>query len=190
MQNRVSKELAACRLLDSQGVETAFSELWSDGPVLAVFIRHFACIACSENVEILLPRLGELHALGIRTALVGNGPSTSIEGFMEKRRLLHEHVEVFTDPTIEVHRQAGLKRSFLASWGPKAGLDALRALLAGHMQTSFDGDSLQQGGALLIGSDGEIVFRHRSRSLGDHAPANDLVAAAMAHFTRCNPGTG
>jgi len=181
---QVPGELAECELTSSSGASVRFGDLWSERPVLALFIRHFGCIGCSENVGSLAPRLAELADMGTRTVLIGCGASTFIEGFVERHHLLYQPVEVLTDPTLTTHQAAGLTRSL---WGNVAPLALARAFAAGHTQSSVEGDAGQQGGTLLIGTDGKLHFLHRNQTLGDHAAPELIVNAAMTLWARRHP---
>ena len=62
----VPSEWLACEVVDTGGDTCKLQILCGDGPALALYIRHFGCIACSEQVTGLIPRLHEFERLGIR----------------------------------------------------------------------------------------------------------------------------
>lgn len=81
---------------------------------------------------------------------------------------------VFTDPSRSSYRLAGLKRSLglgIASIG-----HARRAMSAGHRQGRTQGDPWQQGGILIVDTDGRTVWRHVDGTAGDHGSAADALA--------------
>jgi peroxiredoxin len=174
----IPEALLAATLVARDGRTTSFAELVAAGPTLVVFVRHFGCIGCAEQVHVLLPRLGELAALGVRVALVGCGPADHLDAFVERHDLADKSVEVLTDPTLAAFAAAGLLRSFWATWGPSAIADFLRAFAGGHRPGRPDGDLLQQGGAVLA-SGGRVAWAHRNESLGGHADPADIVDAAL-----------
>lgn len=176
---RVPDRLASCTVLDRGGGPVPVSSLWEAGPALLVFLRHFGCIGCSEQVAGLAPRLTELAALGIRTVFIGNGEPRFIEHFIERFALSERKVEIYTNPDLAAYRAAGLRRSAWATIGPRGIWDALRAFGQGHVNRLGEGDNFQQGGAILIDRDGTVAWHHSSRSLGGHAPAVEIVDAAM-----------
>jgi len=179
----VPTELAECVVLDVNGASHPLGEAWSDGPALVVFIRHFECVACSMNVTNLAPRIGELAELGVSPTLVGCGPHTAIDRFLEKFSLqpyTQQGLRVWTDPTLKTHRTAGLHRGLLRVIGLRALGNMLRGLASGHSQTGHAGDGAQQGGALMVDAEGVVTFLHRSERLGDFARAVDVVEAALA----------
>lgn len=165
-------------LTSKDGVRTTFGEIARRGPMLAVFIRHFGCIGCAEQIESITPRLAEIAALGVHALVIGNGPADHIEAFVERHGLSDKPVDVVTDPSLVAFDAAGLGRSMWATMGPLAVVDFLRALTHGQRARRTDGDLLQQGGAFLIDR-GVVVWAHRNASLGGHADAADLIDAVL-----------
>ncbi len=153
-------------------------ELVAERPTLVVFLRHFGCIGCAEQVHEILPRLAELETIDVAVLLIGSGPPEHIEAFVERNDLRDKHAVVVTDPSLAAFRAAGLRRSFWATYGPRAVVDFARALSRGHTPRPTDGDLFQQGGALLI-ADGRVAWQRINESLGDHADPSDAVEAAL-----------
>jgi hypothetical protein len=52
-------------------------------------------------------------------------------------------------------------------------------MAAGYPHRAAEGDRTQQGGVLLVSRDGVVRLLYRSRSVGDHPAASELVAAAL-----------
>jgi peroxiredoxin len=179
VNQRVPGALGTARVLERDGREVALESLWKERDALVVFVRHFACAGCSEHVTELGARLGELDALGVRTVLVGCGDPAHIDGFIERQRLGDKKVEVYTDPSLEAFRRAGLERSRWGTFGPVAITQLLRAMINGHSNGSPQGDRTQQGGTLLVDKDGIVRFYDRGESIGDHAPVVEVVDAAL-----------
>jgi peroxiredoxin len=176
----VPEALASAEVLDAAGGAHRLGEAWAGAPAVVVFLRHFGCIGCSEQVTELAPRLRELAELGVKTVLIGNGAADFITGFIERHALSDKPVSLFTDPSLNSFRAAGLLRSWWRAAGPRALIDIARALGRGHRGHAREGDTAQQGGALVVGGDGRVALHHVNRSLGDHAAAADLVDAALA----------
>lgn len=175
----VHVSLASCKVLDRQGRETILASLWASGPTLLVFLRHFGCACCSEQITELAPRLEELHQLGIRIVFIGSSAPPLIDRVVERFALSDKKVEIVTDPGLAAFKAAGLRRSFWAAYGPLAIWDMIRAIGHGHITRPGEGDALQQGGALLIDADGILVWYHRNLSKGGHAPGVEIIDAAM-----------
>jgi len=179
--------LADAVLLDRAGAGRRLGSFWEKQPCVVVMLRHFGCIGCDVTVTELAPRLGELHAAGARTLLIGNGEPAAIDGFVERHALADRPVDVVTDPSLEAFRAAGLLRSAWATFGPRAIVDYVRAMGAGFVPRKVAGDLLQQGGALVVDAGGRVVFHRASKSLSDHADGSDLVDAALALALRASP---
>jgi peroxiredoxin len=176
---RVPDEIAGARVLDASGAEIQVGIFWKRGPCLLILLRHFGCVGCAQQVRELAPRLFELSRIGLRTVLVGSGSVEQRAAFMARNRLDGAPVTVVTDPSLGLYRALGLVRSAWAALGPRALLETTRAMAAGHPQRGLEGDLRQQGGVLLVDRRGLVRLLHRSRSIGDHPPASDLVHAAL-----------
>ena len=126
----------------------------------------------------LVARLPELDALGIRTILVGNGPTTALAGFVRHMALARRAVTVVTDPSLAAFRAAELARP--PFHGLRAAVEAIRELAAGYAPGPVLGDALQLGGAFLVDTRGRVVYHHRSRSPGDLVDSSDIVHMGLA----------
>jgi peroxiredoxin len=172
-------ELTAATVLDEEGEPYALRELIAGRPCLLIFLRHFGCIGCSENVHDLGPRLAELEHMGLQTLFIGNGAPRFIEDFVARNGIADRSARFFTDPTLRAFRATGLHRGVLRTLGPRAVADAVGALGRGHRQGRLLGDPWQQGGTLLVDRAGVVRYLHRNRRLGDHAGAVDIADAAL-----------
>ena len=141
----------------------------------------------SAQVSELAQRLEELDRLGVCTVLIGNGPPTSIDDFIERFLLVGKPVTVVTDPSLSTFRAAGLVRSWWATLGPRALWDFFRATGRGHFNRRTDGDGRQQGGTLLVGTEGRLVWYHRNESIGDYAPTVEIVDAVLRLVLKGSP---
>ena len=181
--------VASAAVLDAQGRAHRLDEAWSRGPALVYVLRHFGCIGCALAVAELAPRLTELREAGLTVWLVGNGQPVHIAGFLERNGLEGSEVAVFTEPTLSLHRALDLRRSVTATFGPAALWASARALGRGLRNRPVEGDSLQQGGALLVDPGGRVVVFHRDRHLGDHVPPVTIVNAALGILAERAPGS-
>ncbi|MFQ5972665.1 MAG: AhpC/TSA family protein [Alphaproteobacteria bacterium] len=176
---RVPAELASAGVWDEHGRQMELAAFWKERPAVVVFLRHFGCPCGSAQMAELTPRLGELHRLGMRTVLVGNGAPNFIDGFKERFGLFDKAVEVTTDPSLRSFRAAGLLRSWWMSYGPRGLWDALLAIGKGHVGRFGEGDGLQHGGTLIVGTDGIVALYHRNLTKGGHLPAVEIIETAM-----------
>jgi hypothetical protein len=118
--------------------------------------------------------LPEIRAAGAELAVVGNGTLEHLRWFYEDQV---PDFPAYTDPTLAVYREAGMRRDARAYLDLRAVKSVLRARRAGFTQPGVKGDPWQQGGVLVILPGGEVAFRHVSRYLGDHPPAAEVLAA-------------
>jgi peroxiredoxin len=170
--------VAKASVVDHAGVAKDLDAMREGAPAVFVFLRHFGCTACTEHVSLLMPALAPIAALGVRVVFVGNGKAQYIDGFVERNGVPSELARVVTDPSLRVFDAAGMVRSRMSTFGPKALLHLGRSIARGHKQTSIEGEPLQQGGVIVVAADGTIVYAHADRFAGDHAPTDDVVAAA------------
>jgi len=178
--NELPLALRDRQILDQDGQTLRLGDLWSDEPVLLVFLRHFGCIGCSQHLHHMLPRLPEMERFGIRIVLIGNGNADYIEGFRERHGLSGYGLPVYTDPSLESHRAAGLVRSWWGAFGLPGLTGLLKGLYNGYSQGPIQGDPPQQSGAILV--DGQLVVRYyyRARTLGDFPDTNAIFHQILA----------
>lgn len=185
--SKVPESFRKCRVIDRAGEAKSIAELIHERVTLLLFMRHFGCIGCAEHVATLAPRFVELDQLGVRIVMIGCGPPRFIEPFIERQRLVGEPVEVFTDESLTVQRQAGLGYGHWGGFGPRGVFEQVRAFVRGHVSGDVEGDAKQQAGALLIDAQGIVRLYHQSRSLGDHVDHVRLVDAALSVCLNANP---
>jgi peroxiredoxin len=179
----VPSAVASSVVLDSSGASHRLAEAWARGPALVFVLRQFGCIGCSLAMSELAPRLAELRMAGLRVCLIGNAEPTKIADFVERHAVSARHADVWTDPTLAVHRALGLGRSWMGSHGPEALWSCVRAWGRGLHRGPSSGDTQQQGGALLVDAQGRIALLHRDRYLGDHLDPRCIVDSALGMLT-------
>jgi len=175
-------KLGDARVKTIDAGEESISELAEGNPALVVFLRHFACPGCSHFLLDLAPRLPELHSLGVRTLLIGSGTVERLRSFAERMLLSNARGCVLaTDPSLEAFKAAGLERSKLGTYGPRAFFGSLALYAMGHYARRHDGDGdvEQQGGLFLLDPSGDVVVGHRDRDLMDHGSLDDVIEAAL-----------
>ncbi|HMR05721.1 MAG TPA: peroxiredoxin-like family protein [Polyangiaceae bacterium] len=171
--------LGRANVVTAAGQEIALASLFGTGPCLLAFLRHFGCVACSEQITRLSPRLRELAQLGVAVVCVGNGEKRYLDGFIERHALSDKHVHVVSDVERASFRAAGMLRSWWSVFGPRALYGELRGRGAGHQFRGIEGDALQQGGVVLLDADRQVALHYVGRATGDYADPNLVVGAAL-----------
>lgn len=115
------------------------------------------------------------QAAGADVVVIGNGSPSFIAGFRKETGF---DGKLYTDPSLETYRLAGMKRSFLRTISPMGLFYAVRAMSRGQKQTRTKGDRDQQGGVIVVRPDGKMLFAHQDRSPGDLA-TNERILAAL-----------
>lgn len=167
-------KLGSMTVLDADRRAVLLADLWKDRPAVLLFVRHFGCLLCREHTARVQARLAEIHAAGAEVYVIGNGAPTFIEGFREATGWTGA---VYTDPSLEVYKAAGLRRGVFTVIHPRAAIAALGALRGGFKQGATQGDQLQQGGVVVVAPSGEVVWAHVSEYAGDNADPDAIVAA-------------
>jgi len=179
--------LLHCEVIDGEGQSVTIENVVKSRSTLLLFVRHFGCIGCSENIAHVSPRFQELHDLGVRNVIIGCGAPNFIQGFKERNRLFGQPVEVFTDPSLTAHGAAALRYGSWGGFGPRALFEMARAFVSGHVSGPIEGDTKQQAGAIFLDAEGQVQLFHRAESLGDHVNTIQLVETAMAMRVLAHP---
>ncbi len=116
----------------------------------------------------------KLHAAGAELHVIGNGTPSFIEGFREETRWTGP---IYTDPSLATFKAAELKRGVTKTFDPRALGGTIRAFMRGGRQGRTQGDPWQQGGVLVIGRDGTVLWHHVSERPGDNATGAEIVGA-------------
>jgi peroxiredoxin len=124
--------------------------------------------------------LPEIERRGAVLRVVGTGDPRHAGWFAERHGLPGR---VYVDPGRVAYRALGLHSGILRSIGPRSASHAWRAFRAGHRQGKTRGDPWQQAGTIVVSTDGDLLYLHRSSVAGDHAPLADVLAAIPAHGT-------
>src|SRR5262245_31393451 len=109
---------------------------------------------CREHVVQLHRRIDDLQATGARVYVIGNGSPSFIAGF---RDVTGWKGPIFTDPSLAVYAAAGMKRGVLKTLNPVGALRSVGTLARGFTQGRTQGDNWQQGGVLVIATNGDVL---------------------------------
>lgn len=118
--------------------------------------------------------IGKIHGAGAELYVIGNGTPSFIAGFRDET---HYAGPIYTDPSLAVYKAAELKRGVTKTFDPRALGATFKAFRSGHRQGKMQGDAWQQGGVLVIGTDGGVRWHHASDRPGDNASATQIATA-------------
>ncbi|XP_030644343.1 peroxiredoxin-like 2C [Chanos chanos] len=182
-------DIEGCLLYNRWGASTTFKSLFQNNKAIIIFVRSFLCHTCKEYVDDLskVPR-DILRDAGVRLIVIGQSSYRHIEPFCSLTGYPHE---IYVDPERKIYQKLGMRRgeTFMeaASKSPhvKSGLfvGSLRSAWRAMTSPAFDfqGDPLQQGGALIVGPGPEVHFAHFDMNRLDHMPINWLLQLAGLH---------
>jgi hypothetical protein len=119
--------------------------------------------------------LPAIRSAGCELVAIGSGRPEQAVDFREREGI---EFPLFVDPGLDAYRAAGLRRGVLPMLGPGVIRNTVRAFGRGARQGSVRGDPWQLGGVFAIRAGGELVWKHVSRELGDHPPAEAVIDAA------------
>jgi peroxiredoxin len=166
------------QLTDTAGSPTRLGTLWLEQPTVLLFVRHFGCLFCREQLAEAERHAEQLSQLGAKLVVIGNGSVEEARSFVDE---LGTEAQVLTDPARESYCAIGMQRSVVSSVNPRTVAHAFRAWRKGHRQRAVAGDPFQQGGVVVIAPDGDEVFRFVSAHAGEH-PDFELVLQALSEL--------
>ncbi|KAG1930297.1 peroxiredoxin-like 2C [Pimephales promelas] len=178
-----------CWIYDRHGVCKTFNSLHQHSKAIIVFVRNFLCYTCKEYVEDLgkIPR-HMLQESNVRLVVIGQSSYSHIEGFCSLTGYPHE---IYVDPERQIYKKLGMRRGETYMETPSNSphvkssplIGSLRSMWRAMTSPAFDfqGDPLQQGGALIVGPGPEVHFAHFDMNRLDHMPINWLLQLAGLH---------
>lgn len=154
------------------GERGPLSRLYSEQPLVLVFLRHLGCVFCREHVA-------TLNRSTLNIALVVMASPTAANAFREEMQSPHPFL---CDESHELYDAFGLKRGNLTQLFNlhtiRRGMEATRA---GHRVGKPVGDPWVLGGTFVVSTDGKIVFSKPAHDASDNATEAEILAALRAH---------
>ena len=173
----VPRELGAITLIDADDQAYQLSDLWAEGPVVLIHLRHFGCILCRHYAGALRDFYGDFEALGAKLVAVGTGGRQYAREFIDERKIPYL---VLVDKTMATHEVIHIKEG--PWWGvfrPRVLWAALKALFAGNFQGKTGPNPFKYGAAHVIGPGGELVYAWVNDDYHDNAPVQTLLEVAQ-----------
>jgi peroxiredoxin len=169
-----SNPIADSMVLNTAGTAVPVAKLWQSAPAVVGFVRHYGCLLCHEQVVELRRAQAEIEGRGAKLWIIGNGRPNDARTFA----LMHNMVDsVFTDPSRALYRALGMKNGVTRTFAFESLRHAYRAYQEGHRQSMTKGDPWQQGGTIVVGRGGDLVYVYVSQVAGDHAPLDAVLSA-------------
>jgi len=161
-------------VFDLEGREVRLGQLWADRTVVLVFVRHFGCVFCKQQLAEISPLLDRVQRVGARIVVIGQGSIEEARVFRDTEKLT---LPLLTDPSRASYCALDMRRGLTSVLRASVVVRAWSTWRAGFRQSHVAGDALQQGGVVVIAPGGVERFRFISREAGDHpAPADILTA--------------
>jgi peroxiredoxin len=165
--------LITVTLHDGRSVE--LSELYRDRPVALVFLRHFGCIFCREQITQLRSFPNE------NIVLVSMAKIDDCKDFRER---MESPQRMISDPLKTVYEQFGLKRgSFTQMFNSTTFKRGFEAMSSGNRVGAPVGDPWMLAGTFIINTDGEVVFSHFSRDASDNL-SGEMIVQKLREFEK------
>jgi len=174
-------------VLGESGSRVVLTSLYRERRILLVFLRHFGCRFCRQQVAMLKLVQPTLRKHGVECVLISLGTSDQISQFKEEHDI-HDW-EVYVDPSPDmpiVYKAFRLRRGeevMLAN--PKTLEMGEVALAEGFVDggypaatgEEYTGDVMHVGGVFLLGEGNVCDYAYRSSHAGDHPDPNELIEA-------------
>ncbi|MEM1246367.1 MAG: peroxiredoxin-like family protein [Acidobacteriota bacterium] len=116
----------------------------------------------------------EIAEAGGSLALIGNGEVEDARRYAEEEQL---PFRLLVDPQLVGYRAMELRQSVLANYSPRVVPRLIQALREGFRQGKAYGVKDQLGGVFVISPLAEVVYAHRSRTVGDEPPPDEILRA-------------
>ncbi len=152
--------------LDS-GETKDLSDFYKEKPLILVFLRHFGCIFCREQIA----ELRQFNSENI--ILVGMGRVQETKDFKQKMEIPQKMI---SDPNKLLYDGFGLRRgSFGQVINPTLMSKSLRLMQSGNRMGMLKGDPWMLAGVFRIEQDGEVSFSHFASDISDNLSGQEIA---------------
>jgi peroxiredoxin len=159
-------------VFDAAGRHVRLGELWAERTAVLLFVRHFGCVFCRQQVAAFMPWVGRIRSARAEVFVIGHGSVDEARAFGQECQLA---VPLLTDPSRESYCALEMRRGAATVFHPSVVARAVSAFAAGFRQSKTAGDPLQQGGVVVMGPGGIERYRHISRFAGDHPGPAEIL---------------
>lgn len=164
-------------VFDPDGREVRLGQLWETHAAVLVFVRHFGCLFCRQQIAAITPLRERVRSLGAELVVIGHGSLDETRAFRDEQAVAFP---LFTDLTRQAYRALDMRRDprSILTLGVLA--RSVKAWARGFRQTRIAGNPFQQGGVVVIAPTGVERYRFISREAGEHAPSADILKSIRA----------
>lgn len=166
------------------GSTASFSDLWSEGPALFVWLRHCGCLFFEEALAQLRENEAKLSERGVALACIVQARPG------ELRELCGAELQCIADPRHESFDAMGLGRMSLWRLFTSLEFHRRRSQASAHgfrqnWRRTFarESDARLLPGAALVARGGRILWLYRGEHPGDLPAADNLLAVASEFAT-------
>lgn len=168
------------------GTPRALSSLWADGPTLLVFLRHFGCIFCREQLKSLETHHAEIGRAGLQPVAVALGRPEHARRYCAQ--LSPSLSDCLSSTETDGYHLWGMKQGSVGQlMNPQTVIAGARAFSHGVMQGATTGDPLIIGGTFIVDRAGIIRYAYYSKFAGDHPSFDSILNAAAPLALRAAP---
>jgi hypothetical protein len=166
------------------GSTARFSDLWSEGPALFLWLRHCGCVFFQEALAQLRETQPKLAERGVALACIVQARPEDL------RSVCGAQLHCVADPRHASYDAAGLGRTSM--WKLLTSLEfhkrraqAARNGFSQDWRRTFSkhSDTLLLPGGALVARGGRVLWLYRGEHAGDLPPADSLLAVASEFAT-------
>ena len=149
------------------GETRELSEFYKENPLILVFLRHFGCIFCREQIAELRPFKNE------NIVLVSMGRVQEAAEFKHKMEIPQAMI---SDPNKLLYEAFGLRKgSFGQVLNPTLARKSIRLMKNGHKQGALKHDPWMMAGVFRIEQDGEVSYSHFASDISDNLSGSAIA---------------
>ncbi|CAB3364056.1 Hypothetical predicted protein [Cloeon dipterum] len=164
------------------GESVAMSSVWEKQTSVIIFFRRWGCVFCrlwAHDLKQISPLLKENNV-----RLVGVGPENiGVEDFVAGEFF---DGELFIDTDKKSYSGLGFKRfnwiSVIAALFTRESRDAISRGKAANVGGDMKGDGLQNGGALIVGPGGKLLYSFKQDGPAEQVPNSKILEACNCNI--------
>jgi len=187
------KAMNSLVVLNAEGEAISVPTLWQKRRIILVFLRHFGCRFCKQQVRTMKVVQLRLKEAGTEVVLVSLGTPDQIERY-RKELDIPACIEVYVDPEpdapvayaafkLQSGRNLVLEHARVAELGSHALAEGNTDGGYASPTGPYTGSVFQVGGVFVLGAGNVCDYAYRSSYAGDHPNAAALLEAAAGITT-------